>query len=145
VQRKNDPNIYLKKDENGNVDLVYLYLDDLIITHSASHLIEDIKIQLAQMFDMKDLGEIHYCLGLEIWSEVGKTMVTQRKYTRDILKRFNMSESKAMPTPLEQNVKLSSVDETKEEKSTMYRQLVGSLNYIMTTRPNILYSVSSLS
>ena len=85
VKRKNDPNLYVKKDENGNVSLVSLYVDDLIITGSASHFIEDIKTQLSQMFEMKDLGEIHYCLGPKIWREVGKTMVTQSKYTQEIL------------------------------------------------------------
>jgi len=145
VKSKNDPNLYVKKDENGNVALVSLYVDDLIITGSASHLIEDIKIQLAQMFDMKDLGEIHYCLGLEIWREGGKTMITQSKYTREILERFNMSDSKAVSTPLQQNIQLSSVDETKEANGTLYRQLVGSLNYLTTTRPDIAYSVSILS
>jgi hypothetical protein len=101
VKSKNDPNLYFKKDENGNVALVSLYVDDLIIIGNASHLIEDIKIQLSQMFEMKDLGEIHYFLGLEIWREDGKTMVTQSKYTREILERFNMNECKAVSTPLE--------------------------------------------
>jgi hypothetical protein len=45
VKRKNDPNLYVKKDENGNLALVSLYVDDLIIIGDASHLIEDIKIQ----------------------------------------------------------------------------------------------------
>ena len=47
VKIKNDPNLYVKKDENGNVAMVSLSVDDLIVTGSASHLIEDIKIQLA--------------------------------------------------------------------------------------------------
>ena len=94
---------------------------------------------------MKDLGEIHHCLGLEIWREGSKTMITQSKYTREIMERFNTSESKSVSTPLEQNVKLSSVDETKEANGIMYCQLVGSLNYITTTRPDIAYSVSILS
>ena len=97
------------------------------------------------MFELKDLGELHYCLGPEIWREDGKTMVIQRNYTREILKRFNMHECKEASTPLEQNVKLSSVDETKEVNGTLYRQLVGSLNYLTTTRPDISYSVNILS
>ena len=72
-------------------------------------------------------------------------MVTQSKYTREILERFNMHECKAVSTPLEQNVKLSSVDETKEVDGTLYRQLVGSLNYLTTTKLDISYSVSILS
>ena len=145
VKRKNDPNMYVKKDEEGNVVLIFLYVDDLIIKGSASHLIEDIEIQLSQMFEMKYLGEIHYCLGLEIWREVGKTMITQGKYTRGILEIFNMSESKLVTTPLEHNLKLSSVDETKEVNGTLYRHLVGILNYLTTTRSDIAYSINILS
>ena len=72
-------------------------------------------------------------------------MITQSKYTKEILERFHMSGSKPLETPLEHNVKLSSVDETKEENGILYRQMVGSLNYLTTTRPNIAYSVSILS
>jgi hypothetical protein len=56
-----------------------------------------------------------------------------------------MSECNAMLTPLEQNAKLYSDDGTKEEDGTLYHRLVGSLNYLTTTRPNIAYSVNILS
>ena len=59
VKSKNDPNLHVKKDEEGNVALIYLYVDDLIITGSAYKLIEEIKIHLSQEFEMKDLGELH--------------------------------------------------------------------------------------
>ena len=70
---------------------------------------------------MKDLGELHYCLGLEVWRELGKRLITQSQYKREIIKRFNMSECKAVPTPLEQNAKLYNDDETKEANGTLYR------------------------
>lgn len=56
-----------------------------------------------------------------------------------------MDECKSLPTPLEQNAKLYSDDGTKEVNGTLYRQLVGSLNYLTTTRLDIAYSVSVLS
>jgi hypothetical protein len=145
IKSKGDPNIYIKKDGNGHVALISLYVDDLIITGNANELIEEIKRLLSQEFEMKDLGQLHYCLGLEVWREDGKTLITQRKYTMELIKRFNMSECKPVSTPLEQNIKLNSDDETKEMNGTLYRQLVGSLNYLTTTRPDIAYSVSILS
>jgi hypothetical protein len=145
VKSKNDPNLYIKKDEKEHIVLISLYVDDLIITGNASKLIDEIKKQLSQVFEMKDLGELHYCLGLEVWKENGVTLVTQSKYTRELLQRFDMNGCKVMSTPLEQNVKLCSDDETKELDGTLYRQLVESLNYLTTTRPNIAYSVSILS
>ena len=56
-----------------------------------------------------------------------------------------MSECKSMSTPLEQNENLYNEDATKEEDGTLYRQLVGSLNYLTTTKPDIVYSVNILS
>ena len=67
VKRKSDPNIYVKKEKEGNVFLISLFVDDLVITGNACKLIVEIKNQLSQEFEMKDLGELHYCLGLEVW------------------------------------------------------------------------------
>ena len=94
---------------------------------------------------MKDLGYLHHCLGLEAWRKLGKTLITQSKYIREILKRFNMNECKEMPIPLEQNAKLCSDDGTKEVDGTLFHQLMGSLNYLTTTRPDIAYPISILS
>lgn len=76
LKSKNDPNLYIKKDEYGNIALIFVYVDGLIITSNASKLIEEIKIQLSQVFEMKDLGELHYCLGLQLQREPSKTLIT---------------------------------------------------------------------
>eukprot|EP00253_Pinus_taeda_P006029 PITA_06029 len=69
MRSKNDPNLYIKEDEGKNVALISVYVDDLIIIGNACKLIEEIKNQLSHVFEMKDLGELHYCLGLEVWRE----------------------------------------------------------------------------
>ena len=58
----------MKKDVEGKTTLVSLYMDDLIIIGSANGVITSIKEQLSQVFDIKYLGQLHYCLGLEIQS-----------------------------------------------------------------------------
>jgi len=63
-------------------------------------LIEEIKRQLSQVFEMKDLRELHYSLGREVLKEDGKILITQCKYTKELLKKINMYEFKAMPIPL---------------------------------------------
>jgi hypothetical protein len=60
--------------------LISLYVDDLIITRNAWKLIDEIKEQLSQVFEMKDIGELHYFLGLEVWRNVGQTFVCESKY-----------------------------------------------------------------
>eukprot|EP00253_Pinus_taeda_P022507 PITA_22507 len=71
MRSKNDPNLYIKEDEGKNVALISVYVDDLIITGNACKLIEEVKNQLSHVFEMKDLGELHSCLGLEVWRESG--------------------------------------------------------------------------
>ena len=94
---------------------------------------------------MKDLGEMHYYLSIELWKEDGKNLITQSKYINELIIRFNMSECNLVSTPFKQNVKLFNYDDTKEVNVTLYQQLVGSLNYLTTKRSDISYSISILS
>lgn len=141
----NDPNLYTKINKQRQIILISLYVDDMIITGNANSLIKEIKQQMSQEFEMKDLGDLHYCLELEVWKDSGQTFLTQGKYARNLLERFRMEQCKTAATPLQQNLKLSSDDGTKQVDATLYRQLVGSLIYLTTTRPDLAYSVSVLS
>ena len=61
MRSKSDPNLYIKFDERGYIVFISLYVDDLIITENAKKLIDEIKEQLSQVFEMKDLGELRVC------------------------------------------------------------------------------------
>jgi len=63
-EEQNRSNMYTKFDENGRVVLISLYVDDLIITRNSKNNISGIKKQMSLVFEMKDLSELHYCLGL---------------------------------------------------------------------------------
>ena len=82
MRRKSDPNLYTKFDEHGYIVLISLYVDDLIITGNAEKLIDEIKEQLSKVFEMKDLGELHYFLGLEVWRNAVQTFVCRSNYVR---------------------------------------------------------------
>lgn len=88
---------------------------------------------------MKDLGQMHYFLNIEVWREDGKTLITQHKYRNELIRMFNMSECSPMSSPLEQNVKLHNDGDTKQVHDALYKELVRSLNYLTTTIPNIAY------
>jgi hypothetical protein len=143
MRRRSDPNLYTKFDEKGRVVLISLYVDDLIITGNSKKLISGIK-HMSLVFEMKDLGEIHYCLGIEVWRNVGQSFVSQGKNV-EVLKKFKIDQCKFSYVPMQQNMKLHCDDGSKEVNDTMYRQMVGSLNYLTTTRPDIAYFVSVLS
>ena len=92
MKSKNDSILYIKKDKEGNVCLISLYIDDLIIIGGAYQLIAYFKSHMYQEFEMKYLGDLHYCLGVAFWRESGKKFITQSKYAREILDIFLMSE-----------------------------------------------------
>ena len=66
IKEKNDPNLYTVFDEKGWIVFISLYVDDLIIIGNVDEIIKEIKEQMSQVFEMKYLGQLRYCLGLEV-------------------------------------------------------------------------------
>jgi hypothetical protein len=91
---------------------------------------------------MKDLGLLHYFLGLEIWQRDGELFVSQGKYAREILGKFHMESCKTMDTPLPGNWRKEDATSGEVVDATAYRQLVGSLMYLVNTRLDICYVVN---
>jgi hypothetical protein len=143
VKSEVDSNLYYIMI-GGEVLILVLYVDDLFLTGS-QRLIAECKRDLASEFDMKDLGLMHYFLGLEVWQRDGEIFLGQGKYTVEILKRFRMQDCRPMSTPMVTNWK--KIDASKQEAvdPTLYRQLIGSLMYLVNTRPNICFVVNTLS
>lgn len=79
-------------------------------------MIEELKKQMKNKFDMTNIGKINYYLG----NEVG-IFVSQRKYVKDVLKRFKKDQSKSMNTPIEVGVKLRKNDGNEKVDSTYYK------------------------
>ena len=94
---------------------------------------------------MKDLGLIHYFLGLEVWQSPEGIFLNQGKYAVEILKRFDMLDCKAMATPIDTNLKLLSDETSKLVDMTHYRQIIRSLMYLTNTRSDICFVVNTLS
>jgi hypothetical protein len=96
---------------------------------------------------MKDLGLMHYFLGLEVWQGPSEIFLSQGKYAVDVLHRFGMLDCKSMTTPMISNLKKLHDQATGSdpEDPTIYRQIIGSLMYLVHTRPNICYIVNALS
>ena len=86
------------------------------------------KKKLAEEFEMKDLGLMHYFLGLEVWKILEGIFLNQGKYVVEILKRLNMLKCKVMATPMDSNLKLLADDSLELVDVTQYRHIIGSLN-----------------
>jgi hypothetical protein len=143
TKSKADSNLYFKIMDNEPVILL-LYVDDLFLT-GEEKLIAEYKQRLAAEFEMKDLGLMHYFLGLEVWQSPGRIFLNQGKYTVEILKRFDMLECKSMNTPMEAKLKLLVDTSSDLIDATLYRQIIGSLMYLTNTRPDICFAVNTLS
>jgi hypothetical protein len=96
-------------------------------------------------FEMTDLGELNYFLGIEVWQKEDNVFISQAKYTWDILKNFNKLSCTPTTTLLEVVLKLYEHDDSNLIDVTLYRQFVGSLIYLTTTRPDISFAVSMVS
>ena len=86
--------------------LLFLYVDDLIITGRQLVLIQNMKSDLQKHFEMTDLGILHYFLGLQIWHIEDGIFLSQPKYVTNLLAHFHMSDCKHAPTSFQFGVKL---------------------------------------
>ena len=88
---------------------------------------------------------MHYFLGLEVWQSPEGNFLKQGKYAVEILKIFDMLDFKSMATPIDINLNFL-FDETSElVDMNQYRKIIGSLMYLMNTRPDICFVVNNLS
>eukprot|EP00253_Pinus_taeda_P018282 PITA_18282 len=88
-----------------------------------------VKEDIARELEMKDMGLMHYFLGMEVWQKDGELFVSQGKYANEILRRFHMEKYKPMQTPLAGNWRKEVATSREVVKAIVYRQLVGSLMY----------------
>ena len=103
--------------------------------------VEHIKGLLKQEFEMKDLGELRFFLGIEIIRTKIGIWLSRWKYALDMLAKYGMSNCKPILVPSDQNVKLSAHDGKPLEDPMMYRRIVGSLIYLTISRPYLNYRV----
>jgi hypothetical protein len=129
-----DPNVYTKKVGSHLIILV-LYVDDLILTSSDSKLLNHVKTNLKNKFEMKDLGFLHYFLGLQVLQTNEGIFLSQSKYACELFHHFRM----------ESRVKISATCTSLEVDATLYRQLVGSLLYLTHTHPDLSFDVGLVS
>jgi hypothetical protein len=143
TKSKANSNLYFKV-MNDELVILLLYVDDLFLTREEK-LITECKKKLASNFEMKDLGLMHYFLGLGIWQSPERIFLNQGTYAVEMLKRFDMLECKSMNTPMEAKLKILVDTSSKLIDATLYRQIIGSLMYLTNTRLDICFSVNTLS
>ena len=140
-----DACLYLLMDD-GEIIIVLVYVDDLLLVASSLAAIYKIKDALHKRFEMKDLGEAKVILGLAIRRDtaLGTLKLSHGKYAGQELEKFGMAECHPIGTPLE--VRLQLVKANGSDDTLPYREAVGSLMYLMVgTRPDLAFAIGKLS
>ncbi|RVW75660.1 Retrovirus-related Pol polyprotein from transposon RE2 [Vitis vinifera] len=131
---------------SGDITIYLLvYVDHIIITGTNTNIIQHYIDLMAQRFSIKDIGALSYFLGIEVLTTPSSVLLTQRHYISDLLALTKMFGAKPVATPLVLDGNLTLHSGTPLTNSIEYRTLVGSLQYLCLTRPNISYAVNKLS
>src|SRR5207244_5971988 len=116
--------------------LVGVYIDDLIITGSDDGEIARFKGEMMDTFRMSDLGLLRYYLGIEVRQDADGIGIAQTAYADKILEQAGMVGCNPCHSPMESRLKLSKRSTAAATDATAYRSLVGSLRYLVQTRPD---------
>ncbi|XP_048232350.1 uncharacterized mitochondrial protein AtMg00810-like [Ricinus communis] len=139
-----DSSMFVRHTHTHTIILL-VYVDDIIITGNDNQEIENVKQHLKKEFDIKDLSQLSYFLGIEIAKSSKGLFLSQRKYTLDLLKETGKIGAKPALTPMETKTKLNLEDGDPLTNIGHYQRLVGKLIYLTVTRPDISFAVSVIS
>ncbi|CAH9126696.1 unnamed protein product [Cuscuta epithymum] len=144
VCSKSDNSLFIYR-QGQSVMYLLLYVDDIIITGNSSSLVSSFITCIASHFAMKDLGDLHYFLGVQAVRNSKGVFLSQQKYVSDLLLRFHLHTLKSVRTPVATRTSLSLTDGELLADATEYRSMVGALQYLTLTRPDITYAVHLVS
>ncbi|MCZ2221957.1 hypothetical protein NUW87_11410, partial [Corynebacterium pilbarense] len=135
-----DSNLYIKS-EGDDLLVVLVYVDDIIFGCTNESSVQWFANSMQTEFEMSMIGELSFFLGLQITQRPEGIFISQGKYLREMLKSFQMEDSKPMGTPMVTGCKLSKDDDSPDVDQSSYRSMIGSLLYITASRPDIMYAV----
>ena len=146
--------IFVKRFDDDDFIILLLYVDDMLIVGHYRKKIDKLKREMSKSFAMKNLAPVRYILGMRIVHDrkQRKLWLSQEKYIKKVLDRFNISKAKPVISPLAGYFKLSSQqcptsrEERKKMEKVPYAYVVGSLIYTMVcTRPDIAHAIGVVS
>ncbi|CAA6674416.1 unnamed protein product [Spirodela intermedia] len=125
--------------------MVRVYVDDLVIIGASCDDIKQFKKEMANAFKMSDLGLLCYYLDIEVRQSARGTSISQGAYVAKILERSGMAGCNPCQVPMATRLKLSKRSTEPLVDATAYRNIVGSLRYLVNTRPDLAFAVGYVS
>jgi len=140
----NEVTLYVKNVDKHTL-IVSVYVDDLLIAGDKKQLVEEFKTNMKDKFEMNELGLLSYFLRMEVTQSEQGYFLCQKRFTMKLLNKFVMENCKPVSTPMVLGQKLMKEDGAPKTNGKTYRSLVGSLLYLIATRPDIVFAVNYLS
>nr|GEU51153.1 hypothetical protein [Tanacetum cinerariifolium] len=134
-----DTTLFIKK-KGKHIMLIQIYVDDIIFGSTNPKYCTKISKLMVKHFEMSMMGEIKFSLGLQVNQFSNVIFINQSKYILDILKRFRMKNCDTAPTPMVEQAKLKLDLVGKPVDHTDYRSMIGSLMYLTSSRPDIMFA-----
>ncbi|GKE55122.1 putative ribonuclease H-like domain-containing protein, partial [Tanacetum coccineum] len=135
-----DKTLFIKRVK-GDILLVQVYVDDIIFGSTKKELCTEFEKLMHKKFQMSSMGELSFFLGLQVTQKDDGIFINQDKYVDEILKKFGFSTIKTASTPMETSKPLLKDAEAKDVDVHLYRSMIGSLMYLTSSRPDIMFTV----
>ncbi|GJW15080.1 putative ribonuclease H-like domain-containing protein [Tanacetum coccineum] len=129
------------KRHKGDILLVQVYVDDIIFGSTKKELCNAFEKLMHEKFQMSSIGELTFFLGLQVQQKKDGIFISQDKYVDEIIKKFRFTEVKTSSTPIETQKPLLKDENDEEVDVHMYRSMIGSLMYLTSSRPDIMFAV----
>lgn len=128
--------------QGSDITYVLIYVDDIIVTGNNSVFISTLLAQLQTKFAIKDLGNLHYFLGIEVLKDSNGLFLTQHKYALEVLTKAGMLDCKPSLSPSSTKSSSAMDDSASFHDANLYRSIVGSLQYLTITKPELSHAVN---
>ncbi|GJY62320.1 putative ribonuclease H-like domain-containing protein [Tanacetum coccineum] len=135
-----DKTLFIKKDRR-DIMLVQVYVDDIIFGSTKSSMVKDFEDLMQKEFKMSSMGELTFFLGLQVKQTTAGIFLSQDKYVKDILNKFDFRTIKPASTPIEAHKSLGKDEEGEDVDVHLYRSMIGCLMYLTASRPDIMFAV----
>ncbi|XP_017192848.2 uncharacterized mitochondrial protein AtMg00810-like [Malus domestica] len=143
IMSQSHTSLFVKYD-GVDVVILLLYVDYIILTGSNSEKVQAVITDLRDVFDLKDIGKLSYFLGLQVkYKANGDIFLNQSKYAKDLLHKASMDNCKPVNTPCRPHTQFLDSEGTPITDPTLYQSLVGALQYLRFTRPDLAYVINA--
>ncbi|GKA81766.1 putative ribonuclease H-like domain-containing protein [Tanacetum coccineum] len=139
---KIDKTLFIRRDK-GDILLVQMYVDDIIFGSTKKSLCTEFEKMMHKKFQMSSMGELTFFLGLQVKQKEDGIFISQDKYVTEILNKFGFTNVKTASTPMETQKLLLKDEDGEEVDVHLYRSMIGSLMYLTSSRPDIMFAVST--